>query len=94
MDWRRPFAYATWTAAWAFERRLQDIDLAGNGTRQLATLPALDGLSRVYSIELELAQLDGKIDQPQTSIGSRRKPTSLDWAHSTWYLTPVTRYAT
>src|SRR6202035_4182230 len=38
----------------AYERRLQDIDLAGNGARQLAMLPALNGLSRTYFIELEL----------------------------------------
>src|SRR3979411_3065948 len=54
----------------AYERRLQGIDLAENGARQLAMLPALDGLARAYFIQNE-----------------------LDWAHSNWYLTPVTRYA-
>jgi exo-1,4-beta-D-glucosaminidase len=49
----------------AYERRLQDIDLAGNGARQLAMLPALDGLSRTYFIELELAFARRQIDQPQ-----------------------------
>jgi exo-1,4-beta-D-glucosaminidase len=75
-----------------YERRLQHIDLAGNGTRQLMTLPTVAGLSRVYFIELELAD-------------SNRKPISrnvywlstqtdgLDWPHSNWYLTPVTQYA-
>ena len=43
-----------------YERHLQDIDLAGNSARQLATLPALAGLSRTYFIELELASADGK----------------------------------
>src|SRR5260370_33411513 len=32
----------------AYERRLKDIDLAGNGARKLPRLPALDGLSRPY----------------------------------------------
>jgi exo-1,4-beta-D-glucosaminidase len=76
----------------AFERRLQSIDLAGNGTRQLTTLPALAGLSRVYFIELELASAGG------TSISRNvywlsTQTDELDWAHSNWYLTPVTRYA-
>jgi exo-1,4-beta-D-glucosaminidase len=76
----------------AFERRLQDIDLAGNGTRQLATLPALDGLSRVYFIELELASADGK-PLGRNVYWLSTQTDELDWAHSTWYLTPVTRYA-
>jgi exo-1,4-beta-D-glucosaminidase len=76
----------------AFERRLQGIELAGNATRQLMTLPALAGLSPVYFIELELAHADGK------SIGRNvywlsTQTDELDWAHSNWYLTPVTRYA-
>jgi exo-1,4-beta-D-glucosaminidase len=76
----------------AYERRLPHIDLAGNSTRQLETLPALPGLSRVYFIELELASADGK------PIGRNvywlsTQTDELDWAQSNWYLTPVTRYA-
>src|ERR1700676_486711 len=76
----------------AYERRLQNIDLKGNGVRQLTMLPALNGLSRTYFIELELARADGK------SIGRNvywlsTQTDELDWAHSNWYLTPVTRYA-
>jgi exo-1,4-beta-D-glucosaminidase len=76
----------------AYERRLQDIDLKENAARQLAMLPALDGLSRTYFIELELASAGG------TSISRNvywlsTQSDELDWAHSTWYLTPVTRYA-
>ena len=43
-----------------YERRLKNIDLAGNSARQLATLPAVAGLSRTYFIELELASANGK----------------------------------
>ena len=75
-----------------FERRLQDIDLAGNATRQLATLPALNGLSRVYFIELELASADGK-GLGRNVYWLSTQTDELDWPHSTWYLTPVTRYA-
>src|SRR3984893_7681589 len=42
-----------------YERRFKDIDLA-SGTRQLATLPAVAGVSHVYFIELELASANGK----------------------------------
>ena len=43
-----------------YKRRMQDLDLAGNSAREMATLPALTGLSRVHFIELELASADGK----------------------------------
>jgi exo-1,4-beta-D-glucosaminidase len=76
----------------AFERRLQDIDLAGNSARQLATLPALAGLSRAYFIELELASTDSK-PISRNVYWLSIKTDELDWAHSNWYVTPVTRYA-
>jgi exo-1,4-beta-D-glucosaminidase len=76
----------------AHERRLQDIDLAGNSTRQLVTLPALAGLSRTYFIELELASADGK-PISRNVYWLSTQTDELDWAHSNWYVTPVTRYA-
>jgi exo-1,4-beta-D-glucosaminidase len=75
-----------------YERRLKDIDLAGNGTRQLETLPALAGLSRVYFIELELASANGK-PISRNVYWLSTQTDELDWEHSNWYLTPVTRYA-
>jgi exo-1,4-beta-D-glucosaminidase len=75
-----------------YKRRLQDIDLAGNSARQLATLPALAGLSRTYFVELELAGANGKPISRNVYWLSTR-PDKLDWAHSNWYLTPVTQYA-
>ncbi|MEW9570320.1 sugar-binding domain-containing protein [Rhodanobacter sp. Si-c] len=74
-----------------YEQRLRDIDLAGNGTRQLATLPTPAGLSRTYFVELELASADG---QPvsRNVYWLSTQADELDWAHSNWYLTPVTRY--
>ena len=75
-----------------YERRLQNIDLAGNDTRPLATLPAVAGLSRVYFIELELAAADGK-PVSRNVYWLSTQTDELDWAHSTWYLTPVTQYA-
>ena len=76
----------------AYERRLKDIDLAGNSARQLVMLPALDGLSRTYFIELELASADGK-SISRNVYWLSTQTDELDWAHSNWYLTPVTRYA-
>jgi exo-1,4-beta-D-glucosaminidase len=76
----------------AYERRLRDIDLAGNGARQLAMLPALNGLSRTYFIELELASAGGK-PISRNVYWLSTQTDELDWEHSSWYLTPVTRYA-
>ncbi len=76
----------------AYERRLKDIDIAGNGARQLAMLPALEGLSRTYFIELELASAGG-IPISRNVYWLSTQTDELDWARSNWYLTPVTRYA-
>jgi len=75
-----------------YERRLQDIELAGNSARQLDMLPALAGLSRTYFIELELVSANGKSISRNVYWLSTQMD-ELDWAHSNWYLTPVTRYA-
>jgi exo-1,4-beta-D-glucosaminidase len=75
-----------------YERRLKDIDLAGNSARQLATLPALAGLSRTYFIELELASANGE-PISRNVYWLSTQTDELDWAHSNWYLTPVVRYA-
>jgi len=74
-----------------YEKHLQGIDLAGNHTRPLATLPAIAGLSTAYFIELDLASADGKPVSRNVYWLSTRADT-LDWAHSNWYLTPVTQY--
>jgi exo-1,4-beta-D-glucosaminidase len=75
-----------------YERRLQNIDLVGNSTRQLTMLPALDGLSRTYFVELELASAGGQ-SISRNVYWLSTQTDELDWANSNWYLTPVTRYA-
>ena len=75
-----------------YERRLKNIDLAGNSARELATLPAVAGLSRTYFIELELAAASGK-PISRNVYWLSAQTDELDWEHSNWYLTPVTRYA-
>ena len=75
-----------------YERSLQNIDLAGNSARELERLPALAGLSRTYFIELELASAKGQSISHNVYWLSTQTD-ELDWAHSNWYLTPLTRYA-
>ncbi|WP_445144970.1 glycosyl hydrolase 2 galactose-binding domain-containing protein [Dyella sp. Tek66A03] len=75
-----------------YEKRLQNIDLVGNHTQPLATLPSIAGLSPTYFIELDLVASDGKPVSRNVYWLSTRKDV-LDWAGSTWYLTPLKQYA-
>ena len=74
------------------EQRLKSIDLAANAARQLAILPALQGLSRTYFVELQLTTAAG---QPvsRNVYWLSTQSDELDWDHSTWYLTPPTQSA-
>jgi exo-1,4-beta-D-glucosaminidase len=76
----------------AYERRLQNIDLAGNSARELARLPAVAGLSRTYFIELELASAKGN-SISRNVYWLSTQTDELDWEHSNWYVTPDARYA-
>ena len=75
-----------------YTRHLQNINLAGNSAQQLTTLPALSGLSRTYFIELELASANHE-PISRNVYWLSTQPDDLDWAHSNWYLTPVSEYA-
>ena len=75
-----------------YEKHLQGIELKGNHTRVLASLPAIAGLSSAYFIELDLTAADGKPLSRNVYWLSTR-PDTLDWGHSNWYLTPLTQYA-
>lgn len=75
-----------------YEKHLQGIDLAGNHTKALATLPSIANLSSAYFIELDLASSDGKPVSRNVYWLSTRQDV-LDWAKSNWYLTPLTQYA-
>jgi exo-1,4-beta-D-glucosaminidase len=75
-----------------FDKSLNDVDVAGNHTRELQMLPAVAGLSPVYFIELELSTSDGK-PVSRNVYWLPTEPDVLDWAKSNWYLTPVTKYA-
>ena len=75
-----------------YRQRLQDISLAGNSARPLATVPVLAGLSRTYFVELDLTAANGR-PISRNVYWLSTQPDELDWAHSNWYLTPVTQYA-
>jgi exo-1,4-beta-D-glucosaminidase len=49
-------------------------------------------LSHTYFIELALADANGK-PISRNVYWLSTQPDKLDWAHSNWYLTPVTQYA-
>ena len=75
-----------------YEKHLRDIDLEGNHTKALLTLPDVAGLTPAYFIELDLASSDGKPVSRNVYWLSTRAD-KLDWANSNWYLTPLTQYA-
>lgn len=75
-----------------YDKQLQGIDLAGNRTKSLATLPNLADLSTAYFVELDLAAADGTPVSRNVYWLSTRQDV-LDWAKSNWYLTPLTHYA-
>ncbi|WP_238481128.1 glycoside hydrolase family 2 protein [Dyella telluris] len=74
-----------------YEKQLQGIELAGNHTKQLSTLPAVNGLSSTYFVELDLASTDGK-PVSRNVYWLSTKADVLDWPNSNWYLTPLTQY--
>ncbi len=75
-----------------YEKKLMNIDLAGNRTQQLTTVPQPSGISGIYFVELNLESGDG---QPisRNVYWLSAQPDVLDWAKSNWYLTPVSQYA-
>ena len=76
----------------AYERQLQGLDLSAESVQQLMVLPALEGLTRTYFAELELASVKGE-PVSRNVYWLSTKNDELDWANSNWYLTPVTQYA-
>jgi len=68
------------------------VDAAADSTAKIFTLPDVSGLSNTYFLVLKLADSAGKL------VGSNfywlsTKPETLDWAKSTWWMTPTASYA-
>ncbi|HJP97756.1 MAG TPA: glycoside hydrolase family 2 [Rhodanobacteraceae bacterium] len=75
-----------------YDKQFTGIDLAGNHTKNLTTLPAVSGLSPTHFLELDLSSSDGQPVSRNVYWLSTQKDV-LDWKHSNWYMTPLTRYA-
>jgi exo-1,4-beta-D-glucosaminidase len=68
------------------------VDAAADSTAKVFTLPDVSGLSNTYFLVLKLEDSTGKL------VGSNfywlsTKPETLDWAKSTWWMTPTASYA-
>jgi exo-1,4-beta-D-glucosaminidase len=68
------------------------VDAGADSTAKIFTLPDISGLSNTYFLVLKLEDSAGKL------IGSNfywlsTKPETLDWAKSTWWMTPTSSYA-
>ena len=68
------------------------LDAAADSTTKIFTLPDVSGLSPTYFLDLRLHDSTGKL------IGSNfywlsTKPETIDWAKSTWWMTPTEQYA-
>ncbi|HLZ42371.1 MAG TPA: glycoside hydrolase family 2 protein [Candidatus Sulfotelmatobacter sp.] len=76
------------------EKFTQDspVDAAADSTAKILTLPDVSGLSPTYFLLLRLEDSTGKL------VGSNfywlsTKPETLDWAKTTWWMTPTASYA-
>src|SRR5947209_15462725 len=76
------------------EKFTQDdpVDAAADSTAKVFTLPDVSGLSPTYFLALRLEDSTGKL------VGSNfywlsSKPETLDWAKTTWWMTPTASYA-
>jgi len=68
------------------------VDAAADSTAKVFTLPDVSGLSNTYFLVLKLQDSNGRL------VGSNfywlsTKPEMIDWAKSTWWMTPTSSYA-
>jgi exo-1,4-beta-D-glucosaminidase len=68
------------------------VDAGADSTTKIFPLPDISGLSPTYFLVLRLEDSTGKL------VGSNfywlsTKPETLDWAKSTWWMTPTADYA-
>ncbi len=78
----------------ATEKFSQDnkLDAPADSTKKIFTLPDVSGLSNTYFLLLKLEDSAGK------QVGSNfywlsTKPETIDWAKSTWWMTPTAQFA-
>jgi exo-1,4-beta-D-glucosaminidase len=68
------------------------VDVPPDGVVKVTTLPEISGLSPTYFLALQITDSSGK------TLGSNfywlsTKQETMDWAKSTWYMTPTLSYA-
>ncbi len=68
------------------------LDAAADSTSKILALPEVQGLTPVYFVVLRLMNANGEL------VGSNfywlsTKPETIDWAKSTWWMTPTESYA-
>src|SRR5262249_34216969 len=68
------------------------VDVPSDGVTKVLSLPEMGGLSSTYFLALRVSDATGKL------LGSNfywlsTQPDTLDWAKSTWYVTPTAAYA-
>ncbi|HEY1679137.1 MAG TPA: glycosyl hydrolase family 2 [Candidatus Sulfotelmatobacter sp.] len=68
------------------------VDAGSDSTAKIFTLPDVSGLTNTYFLVLRLEDSTGK------QVGSNfywlsTKPETIDWAKSTWWMTPTASYA-
>ena len=68
------------------------VDAAADSTAKIFTLPDVSGLSNTYFLVLSLQDSTGK-DVGSNFYWLSTKPETLDWAKSTWWMTPTAAYA-
>jgi exo-1,4-beta-D-glucosaminidase len=64
------------------------LDIPSDGVQKIFILPAIDGLTSTYFVDLTLRDSDGKVVSSNFYWLST-KPEVLDWDKSTWYTTPT-----
>lgn len=75
-----------------FSRTVTGATAPGNGTATVLTVPELSGLSTAYLVKLTLADRSGR-ETDRNVYWLSTAGDVLDWANSSWYHTPTTRYA-
>jgi exo-1,4-beta-D-glucosaminidase len=76
------------------EKFTQDnpVDAAPDSTAKIFTLPDVSGLSNTYFLVLRLQDSTGRL-VASNFYWLSTKPEILDWAKSTWWMTPTASYA-
>ena len=70
----------------------ETVNIAPNSSTRIFAVPRLDGLSTTHFLRLSVRNSMGKLESTNFYWLST-KPDTVDWEHSTWYLTPTITYA-